>query len=308
MSRIVVSGASGDLGRRVTALLLEKIAPGQLTLVTRSPANLSQRAAQGVRVCAGDYNDTAALEQAYQGCDTLFLISGLAVTRRVPEHRNAIDAAKKAGVKHIVYTSVAGIHPKNPTLSASDHIQTEADLRASGLGYTILRNATYAEIFPTIAAAPALATGKWIQAAGEGCMAPVSKEDIARSAACCLLNPAFHDGAVYEITGPEMLNFREITAMASEAYGVPIEYVPVTPEERLAFFDSQGVPRTYDESMAASADGHMWASDEMVSADIAFAQGFHAIMSHHVEFLTGQKPLSLRTVFERCKGKRYDEL
>ncbi|HSI19299.1 MAG TPA: NAD(P)H-binding protein [Sphingomonas sp.] len=307
MARIVISGASGDLGRKITAILLERIAPGDLTLVSRSPGKLEGRARQGCRVLRGDYNDSTALDAAYAGNDTLMLISGLSVTKRIPEHRNAIAAAKKAGIKHIVYTSVAGIHPRNPTLSAGDHIVTEQDLRQSGMGFTVLRNATYAEIFPTLAAAPVLKTGKWIQAAGEGRLAPVSKEDIARSAAACLLNPDFHDGAVYEISGPELLSFRDIAAMASEAYGVPIDYVPVTPEERLAAFDAMGVPRHYSENMDAHPDAHMWASDEMVSADIAFGQNYHAICTGHVEFITGKKAKSMRQVFADCKGKTYDQ-
>lgn len=308
MSKIVVSGAGGDLGKRIAALLLEKVAPDRLTLATRDPTKLAHRAEAGVRVCRADYRDPAALDAAYAGCDTLMLISGLDVTRRVPEHRNAIAAAKRAGIQHIVYTSVAGVHPKNPTLSAGDHIQTEADLRACGLGYVILRNATYSEILATLAAAPAIATGKWTAAAGEGRMAPVSKLDIAASAACCLLDPAFHNGATYEISGPELFNFHQIAALTAEIYNTPVIYDPVSPEQRLAFFDSLGYPRTYNENMAPSADGHMWASDEMVSADVAFSRDYHAILSHHVQFITGRKARTLREVFEHCKGKRYDAL
>jgi NAD(P)H dehydrogenase (quinone) len=307
MNRIVIGGASGDLGRRITALLLDKMPASSLTLVTRTPGTLADRSSQGVRVFAGDHNDPAALATAYTGCDTLMLISGLDVTKRVPEHRNAINAARKAGIKHIVYTSVAGIHPRNPTLSASDHIVTEKDLGNSGLGYTILRNATYAEVFPTIASQPVLRTGKWIQAAGEGMLAPVSKRDIALCAATCLLEPTLHDGAVYEISGPELLSFRDIAALAAATYGVPIEYVPVTPEQRFAIFDAMGIPRKFTADMAAHPDAHLWCSEEMVTADIAFGQDFHAILSHHVQFITGKKPYSLREVFEFCKGRDYND-
>lgn len=306
MTRIVVSGASGNLGRKITDQLLERMAPTELTLVTRSPQSLAERGIQGVTVHAGDYNDPAALDAAYAGTDVLMLISGLDVTKRVPEHRNAIAAAKKAGIGHIVYTSVAGIHPRNPTLSASDHIVTEQDLRESGLGFTILRNATYAEVFPTLASQPVLRTGEWVQAAGDGLLAPVSRHDIARCAAVCLLEPALHAGATYEISGPELVGFRDIVALAAETYGVPIRYVPVTPEQRYELFDAMGVPRKFDKAMAAHPDAHMWCSEEMVTADMAFAMNFHAILSHHVAFITGRAPASLREVFARCKGKEYD--
>lgn len=307
MHKIVISGASGDLGRRITALLVDRTAPEDLTLVTRTPEKLADRAQIGVTVHAGDYNDPAALEAAYAGSDVLMLISGLAVTKRVPEHRNAINAARKAGIKHIVYTSVAGIHPRNPTLSATDHIVTEGDLRDSGLGYTVLRNATYAEVFPTIAAQPALRTGQWIQAAGEGLMAPVSKRDIALCAATCLIEPELHNGAIYEISGLELVSFRDIAALTAEIYDVPIEYKPVTPEQRYEIFDAMGVPRHYSDDMAAHPDAHMWASDEMVTADIAWSMGFHAILSHHVKFITGKDPYTLREVYGFCKGKTYDD-
>jgi NAD(P)H dehydrogenase (quinone) len=307
MTRVVVSGASGNLGRKITNLLLERISARDLTLVTRTPSRLAHQQARGVAVHAGDYNDPAALERAYAGNDALMLISGLDVTNRVPEHRNAINAAKRAGIKHIVYTSVAGIHPRNPTLSASDHIQTEADLRASGLQSTILRDATYAEVFPTVAAQPVLKTGKWHQVAGDGRLAPVSRWDIARCAAHCLLDVARHGGATYEISGPEMVTFRQIAALTSEFYGVPVEYVPVTPQERYAQFDAMGVPRKYSATMSAHPDAHMWSSEEMVSADIAFAQDYHAIMSRHVHFITGKEPYTLREVFAMCKGKDYND-
>jgi len=307
MARIVVSGASGNLGRKITQLLLERIPAGELTLVTRTPAKLADRQAQGVAVHTGDYRDPAGLERAYAGKDTLMLISGLDVTHRVPEHRNAIDAARRAGIRHIVYTSTAGIHPRNPTLSASDHIQTEADLRISGLVHTVLRNAAYAEVFPTIAAQPALKSGKWYQVPGEGRFAPVSRWDVARCAVHCLLDVERHGGATYEISGPELVTFREIAALTADVYGVPIEYVTVTPEERFAQFDAMGVPRKYSADMQVHPDAHVWSSEEMVSADLAFAQDFHAILSRHVHFITGREPATLRDVYMRCKGRDYND-
>jgi NAD(P)H dehydrogenase (quinone) len=307
VTRYVISGASGSLGGKIAARLLDQIPAAALTLTTRTPAKLDALARRGVAVHAADYNDPAALERAYAGSDVLMLISSMAVTKRVPEHRNAINAAKKAGIKHIVYTSTAGIHPQNPTLSASDHIVTEDDLRRCGMGYTIMRNACYAEVFPTVAAQPVLRSGEWVQVEGNGKLAPISKDDIARTAVACLLDPARHNGAIYEITGPDLVSFRDIAAMASEVYGVPITYKPVSVEARYAMFDAMGVPRTYAEGMDGHPDAHLWCSEEMVTADIAFQAGYHAILTHHVEFITGQKPEELRAVFDRCKGKDYND-
>jgi NAD(P)H dehydrogenase (quinone) len=168
-----------------------------------------------------------------------------------------------------------------------------------------MRNACYAEDFPTVAAQPVLRSGEWVQVEGNGKLAPISKDDIARTAVACLLDPARHGGAVYEITGPDLVSFREIAAMASEVYGVPINYTPVSVDARYAMFDAMGVPRKYDEGMDGHPDAHLWCSEEMVIADIAFQAGYHAILTHQVEFITGEKPMSLRAVFERRKGRDY---
>lgn len=308
MNRIVICGASGDLGRRVTKLLLKEASGIELTLVTRTPEKLADLAAEGVRVLRGDYQNPDSLDAAYSGADTLFLISGLNLGRRVPEHRNAIAAARRSLIRHVVYTSVGGVQPNNPALSAKDHYQTELDLRASGLEYTFLRNALYSEIVSNILVAPAAAAGRLEMAAGSGYIAPVAKGDIARSAAAVLRQPERHAGAVYEITGPDLLSFEDITRIGSEVYGAPITYAPVTPEARLAYFDSVGIPRTYDPNMSASPDGHMWASDELVTADMAVAQGYQAVLSHHVRQITGQEPEPLRAVMERVKSMPYDQI
>ncbi|MBW8799010.1 MAG: SDR family oxidoreductase [Streptomyces sp.] len=308
MGRIVISGASGDLGHRVTDLLLAADPDAELTLVTRTPEKLYQGGTQRHRVCQGDYRDAASLDAAYSGGEILFLISGLNLGRRVSEHRNAISAAQRAGIRHIVYTSVGGVQPNNPALSSRDHCQTELDLRASGLTYTILRNSLYSEIVSNVLVAPGVESGLLTQATGDGFIAPVAKSDVADSAATCLLQNERHADAVYEITGSELLNFHDIAAIATEVHGVPVKYAPVSVEERLAFFDSVGIPRTYDPSMPPSADGHMWASDELISAEVAISEGYQAIMSHHVKHITGREPVPLRSVMERCKSLRYDEI
>jgi NAD(P)H dehydrogenase (quinone) len=207
-----------------------------------------------------------------------------------------------------VYTSVGGIHPNNPALSARDHYQSELDLRASGLDYTFLRNALYSEIISNVLVAPATSSGDISQATAKGRLAPAAKADVARSAATVLLESAKHVGAVYEITGPELLTFEEIAYIGSEVHDTPIKYVPISADERLAFFDSIGIPRTYDPSMPPSADGHMWASDELVTAEVAIAEGYQTVLSGHVKLITGRDPECLRSVMESVKSVRYDQI
>jgi NAD(P)H dehydrogenase (quinone) len=306
--KIVISGASGDLGRRVTRLLLAQGRAADLTLVTRTAQRLAEVSPAEVKVVPGDFADRSSLDRAYAGGDVLFLISGLNIGRRVEEHRGAIEAATQAGIQHVVYTSVGGVNTGNPAMSARDHQQTERDLAASGLGYTILRNHLYAEIVSNIWIAPSLENGRLEMATGAGSLSPVAKDDVARSAAAVLSNPAAHNGSVYEITGPALLSMQDIVSIGSQVYDTPLTYVPVSEEERLAFFDSVGLPRTYDPSMKPSADGHLWASDELVTADLAVAQGYQAILSHHVSMLTGRTPEDLRSVMQRVKSLRYDQI
>jgi len=308
LGRIIISGASGDLGRRVTKILLAADPDIELTLVSRTPEKLYKHKTHGIRVMRGDYQEPDSLNAAYTGGEVLFLISGLNLGHRVSETRNAIAAAKHAGIRHIVYTSVGGIHPNNPALSARDHYQSELDLRASGLDYTFLRNALYSEIISNVLVAPATSSGDISQATAKGRLAPAAKADVARSAATVLLESAKHVGAVYEITGPELLTFEEIAYIGSEVHDTPIKYVPISADERLAFFDSIGIPRTYDPSMPPSADGHMWASDELVTAEVAIAEGYQTVLSGHVKLITGRDPECLRSVMESVKSVRYDQI
>lgn len=294
---ILVAGASGSFGRQFTQLLLKEVPASALILVTRRPGALSDFAARGAQVRAGDFDDPDGLVRAFSGAKKLLLISTLAVgTRRQRQHRNAIEAAVRAGVEHIVYTSSVGIHPRNPSFAVADHLYTEEILRHCGSAYTILRDSQYAEVIATMLAPMALETGKWIMSAGEGRMAFVSKQDCIASAAAALITPG-HEGAVYEITGPELYSFREAAALAAEIGGRPIEYVSVSHEDKLAFFDAAGIPREYVEGETNSDGTGIWGSEEMVSYERAIRQGFFSICSRHVEMLTGRPARTLREVF-----------
>jgi NAD(P)H dehydrogenase (quinone) len=295
--KTIITGASGSFGRQVTQLLLEKVSASELILVTRNPSSLAEFAARGVHLRAGDFDKPETLAKAFAGGEKMLLISTLAVgPRRQRQHRAAIEAAVAAGVKHIVYTSSAGIHPKSPSLAVADHYVTEELLRRCGVAFTFLRDSQYAEVIATMIAPMALRTGKWVMSAGDGCMAFVSKKDCIASAAAVLTSPG-HEGAVYEITGPELYTFRQAAAIAAEIGGRPIEYVSVSENERLAIFDAAGIPRAYVDGMTNDDGTGVWGSEEMVSYERAIRQGYFSICSHHVELLTGRPARSLREVF-----------
>lgn len=295
--KLIITGASGSFGRQVTELLLEKVLASDLILLTRNPARLAQLAARGVQVRAADFDKPEPLAQALKGGEKMLLISTLAVgPRRRQQHQAAIEAAAAAGVRHLIYTSSAGIHPNTPSLAVADHYFTEEFLRRSGMAFTILRDSQYAEIVATMLAPMALRTGKWVMSAGDGCMAFVSKKDCVASAVAVLTSPG-HQGAVYEITGPELYTFRQAAAIASELAGRPIEYVAVTDAEKLAFFDRAGVPREYVDCLANDDGTGIWGSKEMVSYERAIREGYFSICSRHVQLLTGRCACSLREVF-----------
>src|SRR5918997_1273665 len=135
--RIVITGASGQLGRRVTDELLERVAPSDLILVTRTPDSLAEYAARGAEVRAGDFTDPSSLHAAFAGGGRMLLISTDAIGARVQHQRDAIDAAVAAGIRHVAYTSIVNPEPgSNPAAAVPDHRATEDELRESGLEWT----------------------------------------------------------------------------------------------------------------------------------------------------------------------------
>jgi NAD(P)H dehydrogenase (quinone) len=298
---LIISGASGDLGRKVTALVLQQRPSTDLILLTRNPAALSDEASRGATIRQADFSDPSTLTKAMQGGDVLLLISTLSIGKRAQQHANAINAAKAAGIKHVIYTSSGGVQPQTPSISGQEHYATEQVLQKSGLTYTILRNSWYADVTPMLLLPAGLATGSLVASTGEGKVAPVAKSDCARAAACVLLAPQKHENAIYEITGPDLLTFADLARLLSEASGKPIGYVEVSHEEKLKIFDSMGVSRDYEEGMMNAAT-NAWASNEMISYEMAIKQQFFSICSRHVELITGQPALTMREVIKQYLG------
>jgi NAD(P)H dehydrogenase (quinone) len=296
--KIAITGASGQFGRSAAELLMRTIGPERLILVTRSPGKLADFAARGAQVRAADFNAPESVVDALKGAARMLMISTDSVGgKRLAQHRSAIDAARAARVEHVVYTSFVGAVPGNPCISSQEHVATEAMLRASGMAWTFLRDSQYSEALVQFAAPGALMSGQWLSAAGEGRLAMVSREDCIASAAAAVGRPG-HENATYNITGPELLTFRDCAAMAAEFGGRPVNYQVCDDEEKLAFFDALGVPRRIegDQPIAGPIP---WPSEEMVSFERAIREGFFDVLSDDVESLTGRKPRSLRQVFEQ---------
>jgi NAD(P)H dehydrogenase (quinone) len=296
MSKIVITGASGNYGRGVTDRLIAQERAQDLILITRKPEKLSQRAAQGCTVRYGDFDKPETLEQAVQGADKMLLISGTRVGARVVQHKAAIDAAAAAGVGHVIYTSFIGIDdPANPAEVRHDHIETEALIRASGCGWTMLRDAHYADAMVLMMGPNVIQTGQWFSNAGEGREAMVWRDDCIESAVAVLTGEG-HEGQIYNITGPDLQTFGEVAAIMAEVTGRPVEHVALDDEAQYAMFDAMGIPRRPVDDLEVA--GIPWNSDDMVSFGRAIREGFLDLCTNDVERLTGRKARSVRQMIE----------
>jgi len=296
MTRIVITGASGQYGRLATAGLIAAGRARDLILMTRAPDKLAEAAAQGCEVRYGDYDQPETLISAFAGADRLLLISGTRVGARVAQHGAAIDAAKAAGVRHVVYTSFIGIDdPTNPAEVRHDHWETESLIRASGLDWTMLRDAHYADAMIVMAGPGVMASGEWVSNSGLGREAMVWRDDCA-ACAVAVLNGGGHAGRIYNITGPDLQSFAGVTALMAEITGVPLAYRAVSDEEQYAIFDAMGIPRRPVDD--ASVNGIPWNSDDMVTFGAAIREGFLAVCTDDIERLTGRKARSVRDMIE----------
>jgi NAD(P)H dehydrogenase (quinone) len=282
---IGISGASGQLGRLTTDLLLERIDPGELVLVTRDPGGLDGHAARGVSIRRGDLDDPGSLGEAYTGVETLLLISCGEVGRRIAQHTAAIEAARDAGVRRVAYTGIVNPTEANPAAVVDEHRGTEEALRASGLDWTMLRNGIYAD-YQLQGIQQAIDSGRHVHNGGDGSVGYVARADCAAVAAEVLAGTG-HEGQAYDVTGPELVSGADIAALASEHGGVPVEAVAVDDETYVAgLVEHAGLPEPVAQFLATFGR--------------AAREGQLAVRSDDVERLTGRAPRSLRDVLDEA--------
>lgn len=283
---LAVTGASGRLARGALSFLLDRVPPGDVVAVTRDPDALADLAARGVRVRFGDLDRPAALVDAFCGVSRLLLVSTNDLARRAEQHAAALDAAITAGVDHVVYTSLGNPVVDNPTGIVTDaHRASEETLRRSGLAWTILRNAIYADPMVTRWSHAAV-TGRLESSAGRGRAAFVARDDCAAVAATVLAGDG-HDEAVYDVTGPELVGIDDVAAVVAETSGRPIELVDLDDEAMVRTFVARGLT----EPMARIH----------VSFDAGVREGFFDQCTSMVRDLTGRSPRSVRDLLvEAC--------
>lgn len=291
--RILITGASGHFGGSAARMLLARMPASDLILMSRKPDQLGEFARKGCDVRYGDFDDPVSLEAAAKGADKMLLISGLKVGHRIKQHGNAIDAAKKAGVKHVVYTSYMGATPENPAMVTQDHHGTEQKLKASGVAWTAMRDGMYMDSMVNAAAPAALKTGKWVTSGNDGKNSFVDRDDCVACAVAVLASPGTrHENRVYNVFSHEVLSFRDISKLITEITGKPIEMVLVDDEKMYAHFDSMGIPRTPMKEF--NVNGYEWCSDDMVSYEKATRGGHFDLTSDDIPLLIGRAPRTFR--------------
>ena len=274
---LLVTGASGQMGRRVVELLLESH-EGPIIAATRSPQKLADFAQRGVDVRYANFDEPASLATAFAGVDRLLLISTDALgepNKRLNQHVAAVTAAEQAGVKHVVYTSLVNADD-TPVIFAPDHAGTEQALAASSLGWTVLRNNLYMDLLVQTVS-QGYQMGSIYSAAGEGKTAYITREDCARAAAAALAAP-FDGTRILNITGPQALSAAEIAGIASGLTGKSLSYTFVPLEAVIQGMVGAGLPQPLAETFA--------------SIDSAIAAGKMAAVSPAFEELTGHTPTS----------------
>ncbi|OLF18334.1 SDR family oxidoreductase [Actinophytocola xanthii] len=228
---ILVTGASGPLGR----LVVVGLPTDQVIAGARRPQAVADL---GVQVRELDYDRAETID--LDGVDTLLLISGNAIGRRVEQHGAVVDAAKRAGVGHIVYTS-APHADATELVVAPEHRATEEIIRASGIPFTFLRNGWYHENY-TETIARAAETGEIVGSAGDGRVASAARADFAAAAVAVLTANGRYENAVLELTGDRAWSLPELAAEIAEVTGRPVEYRDLTPDEHRAHLEATGTP------------------------------------------------------------------
>ncbi|WP_435974593.1 SDR family oxidoreductase [Streptomyces sp. Qhu_M48] len=243
---IVVTGATGQLGRLVIDALLATVPAQSVAAVVRDKEKAADLAERGVELRIADYDRPETLAEAFGAGDRVLLVSGNEVGRRVPQHTAVIDAAKAAGVAQLAYTGVLGGDEADFDLAA-EHKVTERLILDSGLPYTFLRNGWYTENY-TANLAPVLAHGVVVANAGEGRVASATRADYAAAAAAVLTGPAEeHLNRAYELSGDVSWSFAEYAAEVAAQSGQEIAYSDVPAETHLAILTGAGVPAPFAE-------------------------------------------------------------
>lgn len=298
MKKILLNGVDGNFGGRAAAVLLDRYPHEDLIFTAPTAKGLEKYKEMGIETRIADFNDEN-LSDAFVGADTMVLISMPFVgPKRRAAQKTALDAAVKAGVRRLVYTSIVGAGEEDiDTYEVNDHVWFEAYVKEQPIHYLFLRDSQYAEaMVSNYVNAYENTDNVLANNMGDGKMAYISRDDCALAAACAAMSD--WEDRIIDVNGAELLTIGEYIAIANDVTGHNVQYKEINDEEMYAFFDSIGVPRTTEEMWAQTATNFPFCSDGMVTFGRAIRLGQMATFTNDFEELTGQKPLTVRQMFE----------
>ena len=299
MKKILLNGVDGNFGSRAAKVLLEKWPHEDLVFTAPTEEGLKAYAEAGVKTRIADFNNEEGLVKAFSGVDTMILISMPFVgPKRRAAQKTALDAAVKAGVNRLVYTSIVGAGEKNIDIyEVNDHVWFEAYVKEQPIHYLFLRDSQYAEAMVSNYVNAYENTDNILaNNMGDGKMAYISRDDCALAAACAAMSD--WQDRVIDVNGAEILTIAQYIDIANQVTGHNVKYVEISDEEQYAFFDSIGVPRTTEEMWAQTATNFPFCSDGMVTFGRAIRLGQMSTFTNDFEQLTGKKPMTVREMFE----------
>ena len=276
MNRVMtygVSGAGGQLGKSALRHLLTRVPASQVVALTRMPEKLQEFADRGMHVRAGDFKDPSALARALEGVDRLLLIPmpDLMPGARPPLHRAAVDAARGASVRHVVYVSSVGARPSASDDILNTHFQTEQALIGSGLAWSFLRMGPYTDFL--VDPMKAAVSSAVYASRGTAPAAPIVRDDLGAAAAGLLATDG-HEGLTYHATGPVSLTGAELASRVGAAFGTRVAHTVLSAEQHRANLAAAGLPAPMAEVLARFQD--------------ASAAGLFDVVTHDVERLSGR--------------------
>jgi NAD(P)H dehydrogenase (quinone) len=240
---ILITGANGQLGTAVIAQLLKKTSANQIAAFVRDATKASALSSKGVDIRIGSYDDVASLDQAMQGIETVLLIAGTDEEKRLQQHQNVVDAAKRAGVRCIAYTSRT-LKDRSTIVNKlmEGHFQTEDYIKASGLNYVIFRNVLYMDTIPQFVGGASVFDRGINLPTGDGRVPFALRSDMGEAMANALLD-ADRKNHIYQLTGSEPYSFDDVAASLSDLSGKKVDYTPAEKSTFAAQMQERGTPK-----------------------------------------------------------------
>ncbi|MBK8086535.1 MAG: SDR family oxidoreductase [Chitinophagaceae bacterium] len=288
---IFITGATGHFGKAVIDFLLAKGTPANtIGALVRDRTKATDLISKGINTKVGDYNDYSSLIEAFTGVDKLLLVSGSDIVNRLEQHANVVNAAKEAGVKHLIYTSFVR---KNDTATspiamlAKSHIETEKFIKASGIPFTILKNSLYAEVLPMFLGEKVLETGVYLPA-GNGKAAFTTRLDMAEAGAAVLTGNG-HENKEYILAGNSNYSLNDVAVFLTELTGKEVAYTIPAADVYTNTMVNAGVPLEYAGMFAGFG--------------AAIEQGEFETSTSELETLLNRKPTTLKEYLQSVYTK-----